>query len=153
MKKLNVEVTINASQEAVWNAITEDAKYREWTTAFHEGSYFVGGWNKGDKIKFLGPNEDGTEGGMVSEIAESRKPEYISILHKGMITKDGTEDYTSEEVKKWAPMYENYIIEKADDNTTRFKLDMESPDEYYDMFQGMWTKALVKLKEVAERQS
>jgi len=30
----------------------------------HEGSYFEGGWNKGDKTKFLAVNEKGEKEGM-----------------------------------------------------------------------------------------
>jgi len=45
MKKLHFETTIHANPEKVWNAIVDDKKYRKWTEAFHEGSYFEGGWD------------------------------------------------------------------------------------------------------------
>jgi hypothetical protein len=51
-------------------------------------------------------NEKGEKEGIISEIAESRKNSFISIRHLGNIL-NGKEDPTSEEVRKWAPAYEN----------------------------------------------
>lgn len=79
MKKLHFEIMIDAKPEDVWDAVVNGKKYREWTSAFHEGSYFEGGWNKGDSIKFLARNEKGFREGMISEIAESKKDSFISI--------------------------------------------------------------------------
>ena len=70
MRKLHFEVLIAAKPEAVWDAIVDDKKYREWTSVFQEGSHFEGGWNEGDKIQFLTLNEKGEKEGMFSEIAK-----------------------------------------------------------------------------------
>lgn len=140
---------INAPRQKVWDAITTDALYREWTMAFCEGSYFEGGWNKGDAIRFYGPDKDGNVGGMISEIAESRMPEYISIRHVGMI-ENGVEDRESEKVKAWLPAFENYTLKEVDGGT-EFSVDMDSSDEYYAAFAEMWPRALAKLKEISER--
>lgn len=149
MKKINLDIIINAPREAVWDAIVDGSKYRVWTSVFHETSAFEGGWNKGDSIRFTAVNEKGQTEGMVSEIAESTYPKYISIKHLGYIV-DGVEDTTSEEVRKWAPSFENYLLEKLDQGKTLFKLDMDSADEFYDMLMDLWPKALQKLKEVSE---
>jgi len=149
MKKLNLEIEINASRENVWDAIVDKKKYSLWTSAFGETSHFEGGWNKGDTIQFLAFNKEGQKMGMIAEIAESRFPEYISIKHLGTIL-NGVEDTTSDEVKKWAPAFENYTFEKSGEIKTLFKLDMDAADEYYDMFLQMWPNALTLLKEVSE---
>ena len=149
MKEINLSVEINASREAVWDTIVDDAKYREWTAAFNEGSFFEGGWQKGDSIRFLGINENGEKEGMISEIAESIYPEYISIRHLGFIH-NGIEDTTSEHVKSWAPSYENYKLESLGNQKTLFKVNMEANDEFYAMFMDMWPKALDLLKKVTE---
>ena len=149
MRKIKLDIIINATCEDVWDAIVNDSKYRLWTRAFQEGSYFEGGWNKGDAIRFIGVNEEGVKEGMISEIAESIYPKYISIKHLGYIV-NGIDDTTSEEIRKWTPAFENYTMEKLEDNKTRFKVDMDVMDEYYDMFLGLWPKALTKLKEVCE---
>ena len=152
MKKLNLEILISATQEQVWDAIVNDTKYRKWTAVFSEGSFFEGGWNKGDTIRFIGLNEAGEKEGMISEIAESNYPEFISVRHLGYIIK-GVEDTTSDAVKKWAPSYENYTLVKIDENQTEFKLSMDVIDEFYDMFLDQWPRAMAKLKEIAESNS
>ena len=149
MKKLNLDILINASPEKVWDCIIDPVKYRKWASAFMEGCYFEGGWNKGDSIQFLAVNEAGAIEGMVSEIAESTFPEYISIRHIGMVS-NGVIDMTSDMVKAWTPSYENYTLEKLGDHQTRFVLDMDANEEYYDMFLDMWPRALGLVKEIAE---
>ncbi|REJ81283.1 MAG: hypothetical protein DWQ44_09520 [Bacteroidetes bacterium] len=150
MKKMEVEILINANQEKVWDSVVNPEKYKAWTKVFHEGSYFEGNWKQGEKILFLAISEEGKKEGMVSEIAESRYPEYISIRHLGMIS-DGIEDTSSDEVRKWAPSYENYTFIREGKDQTKFKMDMNIDEEYYDMFMEIWPKALKLLKEVSEK--
>ncbi len=146
---MHFEILINAEPDDVWDAIVDDKKYREWTSVFHEGSYFEGGWNKGDKIRFLALNGKGEKEGMFSEITESRKPNFISIRHLGNIIA-GKEDTTSEEAKKWVPAYENYTLTQQGENT-KFEVDADADEAFADMFKDMWPKALQKLKQVAEK--
>ena len=151
MRKMHFEISIRASPEEVWNAIVDDKSYREWTSPFHEGSFFEGGWEKGDAIRFLALNEKDQKEGMVSEIAESRKCSFISIRHLGNIL-GGVEDTTSEAVRKWEPAYENYTLTQLGE-ITKFEVDADAEDQFFDLFIEMWPKALEKLKEVAERRN
>lgn len=149
MTRLVFSIDINAPREIVWDAITHDASYRKWARAFQDGSFFEGGWNQGDAIHFLMINEDGEKAGMVSEIAEIRHPEFISIRHLGMITA-GEVDTTSDAVKEWLPSIENYNLEKTGEHTTRFHLDMDILESYFTMMESMWMKALMLLKDLCE---
>lgn len=150
MQKSHFSVLVNAPREKVWEVMLADATYREWTKVFHEGSYYKGSWEQGSKMLFLGPGENGEgEGGMMSMIRESRPPEFISIEHIGMI-KDGVEDTTSEEVQKWTPAFENYTLTDKDGGT-EVAVDIDIADEYQDVFDDMWPKALQTLKELAEK--
>lgn len=149
MQKLHYSIKINAPKEKVWNTMLADKTYREWTQAFSPGSYYKGDWSKGSKILFIGPDpKTGEESGMVSRIAENKPYEYISIEHLGIV-KNGEEDTTSEEAKKWAPAFENYTFEEAD-GATELQIDMDCEDDYVEMMNRMWPKALKKLKEIAE---
>lgn len=150
MQKIHFSIFINAPVEKVWHTMLDDAPYREWTKAFNEGSYYKGDWSEGSKILFLGPDPaGGGEAGMVSRIKENRAHEFISIEHLGII-KNGIEDTTGEEARKWAPAYENYtFIEK--DGGTEVQVDMDIADEYKDMFDDMWPKGLQALKALAEK--
>jgi hypothetical protein len=150
MAKLQFSITIDAPKAKVWSTMLEDATYRVWTEAFSPGSHYVGDWSQGSKILFLGPDPNtGKLGGMVSRIAENRLHEYISIEHLGLVS-DGVEDTTSEEVKLWAGSHENYTFKEAL-GATEVVVDMDITDEFKEMFEGMWPKALLKLKELAEK--
>jgi hypothetical protein len=150
MRTLHFSAVINAPKEKVWHAMLDDASYREWTKAFNPGSYYKGSWEKGSKILFLGPDPvTGKEGGMVSRIAECAPYEFVSIEHQGIV-KDGVEDTTSEEAKKWSPAFENYTF-KEKDGATELLVDLDSQDEFAEMFSAMWPEGLKKLKEMAER--
>jgi hypothetical protein len=150
METIHFTTHINADTKKVWHTMLSDATYREWTSAFHEGSYYEGDWNEGSEIKFLGADENGKLGGMYSRIKESNKYANVSIEHLGVI-KDSEIDTTSDEVKKWAPSFENYTFIDKGDGTTELKVDMQIVKEYKEMFEDMWPKALKKLKEACER--
>jgi len=63
--------------------------------------------------------------------------------------KDGVDDFDSPEVKKWSPSFENYTF-MAKDGGTEVLVELDTPDEYAEMFEEMWPKALEILKELAE---
>ncbi len=148
MQKLNFSIVIKASKEKVWNTMLDDKTYRQWTEAFSAGSHYVGNWNKGSKMLFLGPDQEGKLGGMVSRIKENKKHEYLSIEHLGLV-QDGKEDTTSDAVKQWAGALENYTFKDLHDKT-ELLVDMDINDEYKEMFENMWPPALDKLKILAE---
>ncbi|MFM2357677.1 MAG: hypothetical protein RJA61_414 [Candidatus Parcubacteria bacterium] len=150
MQKIHFSIFIKAPVEKVWNTMLQDKTYREWTTAFNPGSYYKGNWEKGSKILFLGPHpETGLEGGMVSRIKENKPYEFISIEHLGFI-QNGVEDTTSEIIKEWAGAHENYTFIKKDGGT-EVQVELDVADSMKDEFQGMWPKALKKLKEITEK--
>lgn len=149
MKTVHASIVINAPKEKVWKAMLEDKTYREWTTAFHAGSHFVGSWDQGSEIRFLGPNEDGTMGGMVGRIKENRPYEFVSIEYVGEIM-NGKVDTTSEHAKAWIGGHENYAFAEKD-GKTEVVVDTDTTEEMVNIFEDMWPQALKKLKEVAER--
>jgi uncharacterized protein YndB with AHSA1/START domain len=149
MQKLNHSIIINAPKDKVWHTMLDNDTYRKWTEVFHIGSHYVGDWSEGSKILFLGPEESGEMSGMVSRIKENIPYEYISIEHIGTV-KDGKEDTSSKEAKDWAGSLENYTFKEMD-GKTEVMVDVDTDDEFVEMFQEMWPKALQKLKELAEK--
>lgn len=148
MENKQFTITINAPKEKVWSSLFEDANYREWTSAFMPGSWADTDWKKGSKARFLGE----TEHGMVSEIADARENEFMSIRHLGLVN-DGVEDTTSEKSQEWAGSLENYTIREKD-GKSEVIIDLQSksmPKEYMDYFETTWPKALENLKQIAER--
>lgn len=145
MKKLKFTVEINASCSKVYNAMIHEETYKVWTSAFCEGSYYEGSWNKNEKIQFLSPEG----GGMYSEIAENRSNEFISIRHLGIIN-NGIPDTESVEVKSWTPAYENYTFVKKESETYLI-VEMDSLEEYEKYLNETWPKALLILKDLCEK--
>lgn len=149
MKKIHAEIVINAPREFVFEQMIDAEGYKKWTKIFDPSSYFEGGWNTGDEIKFLSNSEEMKGMGMFAKIAENRKNEFISIQHVGMI-KDNIVDTTSPEVAEWVPAYENYSFETLSDGSTKVSVDMDTNEQYHDMFAEQWPKALQALKELCE---
>jgi hypothetical protein len=148
MQKKTWSIAIDAPKEKIWRTLLEDETYREWTSAFSEGSHAVTDWKEGSKILFLNGEGDG----MVSRVAVHRPNEYISIQHLGEV-KNGVEDTTSDSVKEWAGVHEIYSLTEAEDEEEGLLLTVEIDldEQHESMFDIMWPKALDKLKELAER--
>lgn len=150
MQTLHFSIVINAPREKVWDTMLEDATYREWTSAFNPaGSYFKGDWNKGSKILFIGvdPETGKEDGGMFAEIAENKPHEFVSIKHLGEI-KDGAEVPWPDPEQAG---FENYTLKDTADGTEVSVEITNIPDEWKQMMNDMWPKALEKLKEIAEK--
>ena len=145
MKKVNFSVNINAPKEKVWEALWNDKNYREWAAVFHEGSHAVSDWKEGSKILFLGP--DG--GGMFSKIDKLEPNTFMSFQHLGEL-KEGEEQPANDKTQEWAGMHENYRLTESDGGT-KLDVDMDMNEEYEEFFNGVFPKALEKVKEIAER--
>jgi hypothetical protein len=151
MKKLQFKKEINATCQKVYETmlgLKDKSTYEYWTSAFNPTSTYEGSWEKGSKIYFVGVDENGKKGGMVSEIEEHQPSNFISIRHYGFLDGD-TEITTGEQVEKWAGGHENYSYEESNGITT-VTVDIDTIDEYVDYFNNTYPKALDKLKEISE---
>ncbi len=125
--------------------------YNDWTSAFNPTSSYEGSWEKGSKIHFAGTDENGKVGGMVSEIAENWRAEFVSIRHYGIL--DGDKEITSGEmVEKWAGGFENYSFREQDGVTT-VTVEVDVTGESVDYFTNTYPSALDKLKKSVEGSS
>jgi hypothetical protein len=145
MQKINFSTSINAPKEKVWDILWDDASYRKWTTAFSEGSYAeTDNWKEGTEVKFLDPKGSG----MISRVAVNKPNEFMSFEHLGEV-KDGVINKDSDKVKQWAGAKENYTLNETGGVTT-LDIEMDTAEEYKDMFSQMWPKALEQVKALAE---
>ena len=143
-KRAQYSELISAPASRVYERMIDLDSYKDWTSAFAEGSYFEGSWAEGQRIRFLAPNGDG----MISEIAVNRPNEFISIRHLGMLAK-GVEDTESESVRAWAPAYENYTFVALPEGT-RLVIDLDVAEAWEDYMNEAWPKALARLKAICE---
>ncbi len=106
MKKLQFKVKINAPVNKVYDSmlgLNSKSTYEQWTSMFNPTSTYEGSWDKGSKILFVGVDEQGVKGGMVSRIVENIPIRFVSTRHYGVI-KDGLEITEAPEVEQWAMM-------------------------------------------------
>lgn len=152
MQKLQFKKEISAPAEKVFDVmlgLNDKASYEEWTAVFNPTSTFLGSWEKGSKMHFLGVDENGKKGGLVSIIEEHQPAKFISIQHCGLLDGD-TELMSGEEVEKWAGGHENYSFEE-NHGTTTLTVDLDTTDDFVDYFNNTYPAALEKLKEISER--
>ena len=152
MKRIQYKIDIQASADKVYNkmlGLDNKETYQQWTAEFNPTSSFEGSWDKGSKIYFVGTDENGKKGGMVSEIAENRKPHFVSIRHYGIL--DGDKEITEgPDVEKWAGGLENYSFTE-NNGTTTVTVDVDVVDDFTDYFDKTYPKALEKLKEICQK--
>lgn len=152
MKKLQFKKEINATAQKVYDlmlGLNDKRTYEHWTSAFNPTSTYEGSWEKGSKIHFVGVDEHGKKGGMVSEIEDHQPAQFISIRHYGILDGD-MEITTGEQVEKWAGGHENYSYQE-NNGTTIVTVDIDVVEEYLDYFNNTYPTALDKLKEISER--
>ncbi len=152
MKKLEFKVIIDAPVSKVYDSMlgaNTKSTYEQWTSAFNPTSTYEGSWDKGNKILFIGVNEKGEKGGIVSRIAENIPNQFVSIQHYGLL-KAGEEITEGPEVEKWANGFENYSYEEKNGKTT-VTVDLDSTEDFEDYMQQTYPKALDKLKEICEK--
>lgn len=151
MEKLQFKVSINAPASKVCDimlGINNKSTYEQWVAVFNPTSSYEGDWNKGSKIMFVGVDEQGEKGGIVSKIVEHIPNKFVSIQHYGLFNA-GKEITEGPEVEKWANGFENYTYEE-NNGTTTITVDLETTEDFSDYMNETYPKALVKLKEICE---
>ena len=149
MVRLHFEVLINQSPAKVYDAMLEKPTYEEWTDVFSPGSTYIGTWEEGSKIFFVGQGEEGNQNGMVSRVYKNVENKLVDIEHLGVL-KECVEILGGKEVEMWAGAHEIYTFEEKGSNTLLL-VELDTTMEYEDFFAEAWPKALDKLKEICER--
>lgn len=145
---LHFDIAIEANVSKVYTTMIQNPGYSEWTSVFNPTSRFEGSWKKGEKMLFIGTDQDGSLAGMVSRIVENTPNTFVSIEHLGFI-KAGEEILSGKEVDDWKGALENYSFSE-ENGQTFVKVDLDSKMAYFDYFNETWPAALKKLKELCE---
>lgn len=152
MKKLQFKIHINAPANKIYDymlGIHSKTTYEQWTALFNPTSTYEGNWGKGEKILFIGVDENGEKGGMVSKIVENIPNQFVSIQHYGLLQAD-KEITAGPEVEKWANGFENYTFEENNGSTT-VTVDLDTVADFIDYMNESYPKALQTLKELCEK--
>ena len=139
MKKIEFNITINASREKVWNALWDDKNYREWTSVFTPDSHALSDWKEGSKVLFL----DGKGNGM-SALIEKKIGNTEMVFKHLFELKDGKEHPIKD------PGHESYFLSDKNGGT-ELRTELDAPEEYESYFNDIFPKALALVKEIAEK--
>jgi len=151
MKKLQFTISIHASANKVYDVmlgISNKSTYEQWTAFFNPTSTYEGNWSKGSKMLFVGTDEKGEKGGMVSEVADNIPNRFVSVRHYGLLQAN-VEITDGPEVEKWANGFENYTFEE-NNGTTKVTVDLDTTEDFVEYMNEAYPNALNKLKEVCE---
>lgn len=152
MKTLQFKQEIHAASQKVYETmlgLQDKRTYEQWTSAFNPTSTFEGSWDKGSKMYFVGTDENGNKGGMISQIVENQPARFVSIRHYGIL--DGDAEITEgEQVASWAGGHENYSYHERDGITT-VTVEVDAVEEFMDFFDRTYPMALEKLKTICEQ--
>jgi hypothetical protein len=141
---LTKTILLPADAKTVWNTLFDPEKYKFWTTAFAEGSNYVGTLEKGNPIQFL----DGSmTQGMQSEVADLDYPNTLVFRHFYAIMPDLSVEDAIQQAKEqgWYGDTEAYILEETD-GQTMVRIEMEIPEPHMEMMSEMWDNAIELLK-------
>lgn len=149
---MHFEIAINANAEKVYKTMLDEKGYTEWTSVFNPTSHFLGSWEKGSEIRFLGTDKDGNIGGMISKIKENIPNTFVSIEHHGIV-QDGKAITGGPEVNMWKGSLENYTL-TSEKEKTLLLVDLisfkEFDKQFKSYFSATWPLALNKLKAICE---
>ncbi|MDO3424335.1 SRPBCC domain-containing protein [Chryseobacterium sp. APV1] len=141
MEKLHFDIQINAEPEKVWSVLWDDFSFRQWTSAFTEGSFYQGNLKENEIIKFLDPQNNG----MFSKIVALIPNQEIKFLHLGEI-------YNGVEApQNWGEATEKYILTE-DENTTHLQVEIQTSEEFKSFFEEKFPDALSNVKHLSENQ-
>lgn len=143
---LKFEISIKTSAEKVYQTMLDENKWADWAGVFNPSSHFIGSWEKGSRIQFLGTGPDGKSSGISSRIRENIPGKFLSIEHITVI-RDGKE-ITEED--DWTGTYENYTFTE-NKGTTILSVEHEVPKDFIADFSSQWPLALRKLKKICEK--
>lgn len=152
MKRIQFKVSINATAKKVFDVmlgISNKSTYEQWTSLFNPTSTYEGNWEKGSKMFFIGTDENGEKGGILSEVIDHIPNRFVSIQHYGLLI-GNVEITEGPEVEKWVNGFENYTFEE-NNGTTTVTVDLDTPEDYLDYMNQTYPKALEKLKEICEK--
>jgi len=143
MKSVQFSIEIKASKEKVWATLWEDETFRDWASIIDEGTYMKGTMKEGNKIQFI----SSVNGYGVTSLIEKLKPnEFILLKHNA----DTLDSGQKERKKEWTGGKESYSLAEVN-GVTKLIVEMDMPEEQEEWFNIYYSKALERLKYLAEK--
>lgn len=147
MENLEYKIVISAPAKKVWETMLHEETYKQWVAKSWPDSFYEGKWNKGEQIRFIGPDGSGT----LAEIVEAKPYQRVFARHIAILGPGGVEDRTSDLAKGWIGITEEYVFAEHQGKTT-LTASIKTNPQWRKMFDEGWPAALEELKMITERQ-
>lgn len=148
IKTIEKSVEIRGDRATIWDVIESPETYTKWCEPFCVGTFYEGQWRVGNTVRFIGLDENGVRGGMVSEVVAYEAGHHVTFRHKGFV--QGDQDvFDTPEVAAWAGCEEGYVLEGGPDVYT-LHVKCQVTDDMYDWMDATWTEAVGRIKAIAE---
>lgn len=152
MKTYSFSVTIRSSKEQIWKILWDDATYRIWAAAFHEGTHAISDWKVGSRIMFV--DEKGN--GAFAEIIKNNPNEIMSFNHLGWTGNwqelpADMEFNIGGKIVKWSGGIENYMLSPTNGETTVTVEMIGDFGDWDDHINNVYPKALENLRKLCEQ--
>ncbi len=138
MANLHYKIILNNNVEYVFDKLFDKAVFEEWTKVFNPDSKMRGTLAKGEEVFFY----DADENGMLALVSEYQVNKLIEFTYLA--------DVMNGEKRKYPDNsnHERYTFTNLQDEMVMVDIDLDIPDEYKDMFEDMWTKAIVEIQNI-----
>ena len=145
VEKLIFKIDITAPTQKVWQILWDKETYKQWTSAFTEGSTYEGELGQGKRIHFLAPSGEG----MYSDVLFYKENELAVFSHIGML-KDKQEQPIDAATEAWTGSIEMYRLNETETGS-HLQVEVDAVKEYKKHLEEAFPKALQKLKELSEQ--
>lgn len=148
MEQLQIKKSIEilAPKERVWSILLEDRYTRQWYSEFSKGSHAETDWMLGSKAVFL----DDTGFGLVARVIEHKPLETVSVEYEGIVG-NGQEFYDTPEARQVRGGRETYHLSETRRGTL-LEVASDMAEQYFEVMQLAWGRALSRIKNLAETQ-
>lgn len=112
LRKVVYQIEVDAPVEKVWDVLMKHENYKEWASAFCEGTYYTGELKPSGRVHFLTPEGDG----MYSDVIFHIPNQHVLFMHIGEV-ENHVEKPIDENSEKWTGAFEGYSIKEKDGKT------------------------------------
>lgn len=138
VKTIEQTISVNATAEKVWTVLWDKDQYTKWSAVFMPGSHYSGTIKRGERVRFLDPNNHGMES-TIDSLIENRE----IIFHHLYELESGNKG------RDLGNMYETYSLDEQN-GVTILSLRSDMPEEYCSEMEAATKKAVHLIKELAE---
>jgi len=149
MKVLEYSINIEAPSSTVYNTMIDKNHFKEWVAVFSPNSYFEGSWEKGRKIIYKSPDQNGQIQGMISRITKNIPNKEIYIQPIGIV-ENGVEIFSGDKTKDLGKSFENYLFVDKGNSISELNVRVAVYEELEEYFNKTWPKAIRVVKTISE---